>query len=164
MTETMNETVELEEEDTLKGKVLVFLIDNEEYGIEIRYVTEIIGIQTITQVPELPSYIKGVINLRGKIIPIMDVRIRFKKEAREYDDRTCIIVVDIQGIPIGLVVDRVSEVISIPDEDIAPPPDLNRAFQKYIKGIGKVGDQVKLLLDADKLLEDDEIERLSEFN
>lgn len=141
------------EEDTQKGKYLTFSLGNEFYGIEIKYVIEIIGIQTITEVPELPEYIKGIINLRGKIIPVMDVRIRFNKKTRDYDDRTCIIVVDIKDISIGLVVDCVSEVLSISDENMSPPPSFSGNSQNnYIKGIGKVGSDVKLLLDCEKLL------------
>lgn len=149
-----------EEEDTQKGRFLTFQIHSEVYGIEIKYVTEIIGIQPITQVPELPDYMKGIINLRGKIIPVMDVRLRFRKEGVEYSDRTCVIVVDIGLISIGLIVDRVSEVLSILDEEIVPPPDVRQGGNKYIKGIGKVGEEVKLLLDCDKLLNEQELEQL----
>jgi len=161
MAESLEEKTTLEE-DTQRGKFLIFSLAQEEYGFEIKYVTEIIGIQEITPVPELPEYIKGVINLRGKIIPVMDVRIRFKKEAREYDDRTCIIVVDINDISVGLVVDRVSEVVTIQDDDIASPPKLNKAFQhKYIKGVGKVSNEVKLLLDIEKLLSQEKVDNLN---
>lgn len=153
--------IEEQEEDTLKGKYLIFLMGNEMYGMEIRYITEIIGIQPITEVPEMPEYVKGITNLRGKIIPVMDVRLRFKKAAREYDDRTCIIVLDMNDIAIGLVVDSVAEVIAIEDEDIAPPPELNKGGHTYIKGIGKAGGSVKLLLDCQKLLTDDELLSLS---
>lgn len=154
------ELLELEE-DTQKGKFLTFCMGNEMYGIEIQYVTEIIGIQPITEVPELPEYLRGIINLRGKIIPVMDVRLRFKKQFREYDDRTCIVVIDTNDIAIGLIVDSVSEVLAIRDEEIVPPPDINKGGRKYIKAIGKVGSDVKLLLDCEKLLNDDEIECLS---
>jgi purine-binding chemotaxis protein CheW len=150
-----------QEEDTQKGKYLTFILGNESYGIEIKYVTEIIGIQPITEVPELPGYIKGIINLRGKIIPVMDVRLRFRKPYREYNDRTCIIVIDIDSIAIGLIVDSVAEVISIPDTEIVDPPDINKNGNRYIKGIGKVGSEVKLLLDCEKLLNEDEIDSLS---
>lgn len=154
-----------EEEDTLKGKYLVFTIGKEEYGIEIRYVTEIIGIQAITPIPELAEYVKGVINLRGRIIPAMDVRLRFKKQEREYDDRTCIIIIEIRDLSIGLIIDRVSEVVNIPDEEISAPPELNKNFHnRYIKGIGKVGNSVKLVLDCEMLLSEDEIESLSSIN
>ncbi|HEY8463346.1 MAG TPA: chemotaxis protein CheW [Bacillota bacterium] len=148
-------------EDTQKGKYLTFIVDKEAYGIEIRYVTEIIGIQAITAVPELPNYVRGIINLRGKIIPVMDVRLRFKKEFREYNDRTCVIVVDINEISIGLIVDGVSEVLSIPDEDIVPPPQVKNAQNRYIKAIAKVGNEVKLILDCDKLLNDEEMEAIT---
>lgn len=160
MTEMLTQEFLEQEEDTQKGKFLTFSIGSEFYGIEIMYVTEIIGIQSITEVPELPDYIKGIINLRGKIIPVMDVRLRFKKEPREYNDRTCIIVIDINEISIGLIVDSVSEVLSIPDADIVPPPELNKGGNKYIKGIGKVENDVKLILDCNKLLSDEETEIL----
>ncbi len=149
-----------EEEDTQKGRFLTFQINNEVYGIEIKYVTEIIGIQPITEVPELPDYMKGIINLRGKIIPVMDVRLRFKKKPEEYNDRTCVIVIDITNISIGLIVDNVSEVLSIPDEEIVNPPDMKSEGNRYIKGIGKVGSEVKLLLDCDRLLNEQDIEVL----
>ncbi|NJD01915.1 MAG: purine-binding chemotaxis protein CheW [Ruminiclostridium sp.] len=145
-----------QEEDTQKGKFLTFTLGNESYGIEIRYVTEIIGIQPVTEVPELPAYIMGIVNLRGKIIPVMDVRLRFKKTFMEYNDRTCVIVIDIRDISIGLIVDSVSEVLSIPDAEIVDPPDVSRSGNKFVKGIGKVGNEVKLVLDCDKLLNDDD--------
>lgn len=147
-----------EEEDTQKGKYLTFSLGNEFYGIEIEYVTEIIGLQPITEVPELPEYIKGIINLRGKIIPVMDVRLRFQKPFREYNDRTCVIVIDIRDLSMGLVVDSVSEVMTIPDEEIVPPPNVGKGGGKYIKGIGKAGTDVKLILDSDQLLNDVEVE------
>lgn len=154
MAEVAEQGTELQE-DTQKDKYLTFLIDNEYYGIEIRFVTEIIGIQAIASVPELPGYIRGIINLRGKIIPVMDVRLRFRKEFLEYNDRTCIIVIDIGDISIGLIVDSVSEVLSIDEDNVVPPPDLRTGAQnRYIKGIGKVGKDVKLILDCDRLLND----------
>lgn len=150
------------EEDTQKDRFLTFNLDRESYGIEIQYITEIIGIQTITSIPELPDYVKGIINLRGKIIPVMDVRLRFKKEPLEYNDRTCIIVIDIKELSIGLIVDSVAEVITIPVEDIVEPPKVNKDVQnRYIKSIGKVGNDVKLLLDCDRLLTEDEVEDIS---
>lgn len=149
-------------EDTQKGRYLTFSLGKETYGIEIKYVTEIIGIQTITEIPQLPEYVKGIINLRGKIIPVMDVRLRFRKDSREYNDRTCVIVVDINDISIGLIVDNVAEVLTILDEDIVDPPKMNNGTNnKYIKNIGKVGESVKLLLDCEKLLSEDELEDLS---
>ena len=159
MTEAVVQDI-MDEEDTLAGRFLTFLLGSESYGIEIRYVTEIIGIQTITEVPELPDYIRGIINLRGKIIPVMDVRLRFKKSFREYNDRTCVIVVDIQNISIGLIVDSVSEVLAIPEAEIVPPPEVSKEGNKYIRGIGKVGSEVKLLLDCEKLLNDGDMNNI----
>jgi len=150
-------------EDTQKGKFLTFCMGQEFYGIEIKYVTEIIGLQPITEIPEMPEYIKGIINLRGKIIPVMDVRLRFKKPFREYNDRTCIVVIEISEVSIGLIVDTVSEVISISDEEIVAPPNVTKEGNKYIKGIGKVGSDVKLLLDSDKLLNETDLENLSDL-
>ena len=147
-------------EDTQKGKFLTFCLGNEFYGIEIKYVTEIIGLQPITEIPEMPEYIKGIINLRGKIIPVMDVRLRFRKPFREYNDRTCIVVIDIREVSIGLIVDSVSEVISIPAKEIVAPPSVAKDGNKYIKGIGKVGNDVKLLLDSDKLLNETDLENI----
>lgn len=147
------------EEDTQHGRFLTFSLEDEIYGIEIKYVTEIIGIQTITRVPEVPDYVKGIINLRGKIIPVIDVRLKFGKEPMEYDDRTCIIVIDISEVSVGLIVDNVVEVLTIEDDDIAAPPASKTGFEnRYIKGIGKAGEKVYLLLDCVKLLENDEME------
>lgn len=155
-----NEMIDSLQEDTQKGKYLTFSLGNEYYAIEIKYVTEIIGMQPISEVPELPEYVKGIINLRGKIIPVMDVRLRFKKPAVSYNDRTCVIVIDISQISIGLIVDLVSEVMTIPDTDIVPPPEVRHSGNKFIKGIGKVNDEVKLLLDCEKLINDNDIDSL----
>lgn len=162
MTNLLDNNLEFEE-DTQKDRYLTFVVGEECYGIEIRYVTEIIGMQAITVIPEIPDYVKGIINLRGKIIPVIDVRIRFKKEAKTYNDRTCVIVVDIKDFSIGLIVDSVAEVLTIPEQDIVDPPQINKGvYNRYIKKIGKVGTEVKLLLDCDKLLTDTELEVLSE--
>jgi len=147
-----------EDEDTQKDKFLTFTVGKEDYGLEIYHVTEIIGIQKITEVPDMPDYVKGVINLRGKVIPIMDVRKRFKFAERAYDDRTCIVVVHINETSLGLVVDTVKEVSDIPEKDIQPPPEIaegNRQF--FIRGLGKVEEEVKILLDAEKLLTKSEL-------
>lgn len=158
MSEVVGDLIE-QEEDTQHGKYLTFKLGNEVFGIEIKYVTEIIGIQPITEVPEVPVYVRGIINLRGKIIPVIDVRLKFKKDAIAYNDRTCIVVIDILDVSVGLIVDNVAEVLSITDENIVPPPDYKTGFQnKYIKGIGKSGNEVKLLLDCEKLLTEDELE------
>lgn len=159
MADILNEVTA--EEDTQKNKFLTFSLGNEVYGIEIKYVIEIVGMHKITEVPELPVYVKGIINLRGKIIPVLDVRLRFRKEPRDYNDRTCIIVVDVMEVSVGLIVDTVAEVLSIAEQDIVAPPQIDHYHQKYIKAIGKVGKEVKLLLDCNKLLNDNEIETLS---
>ena len=153
------------EEDTQKDKYLTFVLGNEVYGLDISFVTEIIGIQEITEVPELPKYIRGIINLRGQIIPVMDVRLRFKKPVIEYTDRTCVIVIEIMEVSVGLIVDGVAEVLSIDQDDIVPPPDIKtNVSSKFIKGIGKVDNSVKLLLDCNKLLNYEEMEVLDSIN
>ncbi|MDD3174768.1 MAG: chemotaxis protein CheW [Herbinix sp.] len=160
----MADAVELlaleEEEDTQKDRYLTFALSNELYGIEIKHVTEIIGVQPITKVPELPEYICGIINLRGKIIPVMDVRLRFKKQFREYNDRTCVIVIDIINSTMGLIVDSVEEVLTITDSEIVVPSEANMIRNKYIKGIGKVGNEVKLLLECNRLLNIDDLDKI----
>jgi purine-binding chemotaxis protein CheW len=147
----------LEEEDTMKDKYLTFLLDQDVYAVEIRYVIEIIGVQDITEVPELPEYIKGVINIRGKIVPVMDVRLRFNKPEKQYTDRTCTIVIQYEKISIGLIVDTVADVIIIGEENVIDTPSIGRTIDmRFVKKIGKVGDKVKLLLDCHNLLTEEE--------
>jgi len=142
-----------DDEDTQKDKFLTFRVGDEDYGIEIRRVTEIIGIQKITAVPDMPEFVKGVINLRGKVIPVLDMRRRFSLEDRDYDERTCIVVVDVAEAAVGLVVDTVNEVADIPEEQIEPAPEINKGGNNLmIQGLGKVGEEVKILLDVNKLL------------
>ena len=149
----MNSEAEvLLEEDTQKNKFLTFVIGNENYGIDIKVVTEIIGIQTITTIPEMPDYVKGIINLRGKINPVIDMRLKFKKNYVPYNDRTCIVIIEVEGIAVGLIIDSVSEVIEIAEENIVLPPNVNNNRNKYVKEIGKVGTEVKLILDYYKLI------------
>ena len=157
------ETLE-EQEDTQHGRYLTFNVGEEVFGIEIEYVTEIISMQPITKIPQIVDYIKGIINLRGKIIPVIDIRLKFKKDSIAYDDRTCIIVIDTQDIIVGLIVDKVSEVMTIDDEDIAPPPSNKTGIRnRYIKGIGKIDGEVKLLLDCKMLFDEDETQSISEI-
>ena len=157
MTGAIDHIIEFEG-DTLQNRYLTFLIGQEVYGIEVKYVTEIVGMQTITEMPEFPHYVKGIMNLRGKIIAVVDVRLRFKKEPKEYDDRTCIIVVDFKGTSIGLIVDTVSEVITIPEEDVTDAPQFNKSLQnKCIRKIGKVGEDIRLLVDCEKLISDEDL-------
>ena len=152
-----------DEEDTQKDKYLTFHLANEDYGIEIRYVTEIIGIQKITEVPDMPDFVKGVINLRGKVIPVMDVRIRFKLPPRDYDERTCIIVVDINETSVGLVVDEVREVADIPEDQVEPPPKTSmKEGSRYIQGMGKIDKEVKIILNVSQLLYEKQLEQIDE--
>jgi len=154
--------VDDDEDDSQKDKFLTFRIGNEDYGIEISYVIEIVGIQQITEVPDMPDFLKGVINLRGRVIPVMDVRVRFRMQAREFDDRTCIVVVNLGETAVGLIVDTVNEVLSIPASEISKPPRVSRGEgSRFVRGMGKVGDAVKILLDLNKLLNDSEMEAVA---
>lgn len=142
------------ERDENEAKYLTFTIGQVSYALEIGIVTEIIGLQKITPVPNVPPFIKGVINLRGKVIPVMDVRARFHLEEQLYHDRTCIIVVEVEGSSVGLVVDAVSEVLDLPEQNIEPTPSLGQSTEsRCISGLGKVGDEVKLILNAKQLLD-----------
>ena len=155
------------ERDTQKGKYVTFKSGNEYFGLKIQYVNEIIVFQEITKIPESEDYIKGLINLRGKIIPVIDVRMRIKQEPFEYTDRTCIIVVNVKNIVVGLIVEKIAEVVEIQDENIIPSPSVGKADKsqnKYVYAIGKVGDKVNLLLDPDRLLNDEEINALDTTN
>ncbi len=142
-----------ETEDGQSGKFLTFMLGDDAYGLTIRVVTEIVCLQDITPAPNFPDYIKGIINLRGKVIPVMDVRARFKMLAREPDERTCIVVVRVDGQSVGLIVDTVSEVVDIDDAQIEPPPKLHAgAGSPVIQGVGKLEDGVKILLNAHTLI------------
>ncbi len=164
MTTILNEA-SFEQEDTQHGRYLTFSLGDEEYGIEIRYVTEIIGLQPVTAIPEAPEYVRGIVNLRGKIIPVIDMRLKLKKPAIAYTDRTCIVVLDTGRQSAGIIVDRVSEVISIDDEQVVPPPDIRSGIQnRYIKGIGKANGTVKLLLDCQELFLGQEAQAVSGNN
>lgn len=144
-----------------EGKYLTFSLGGEEYGLEILKVKEIIGIMNITLVPQMPPYVKGVINLRGKVIPVVDLRLKFGMEALEYNERTCIIVVDIAGaagnkVIMGIVVDCVSEVLNIKGDEIEEAPTFGvKLNTDYILGMAKIKGYVKILLDIDKVLTTD---------
>jgi purine-binding chemotaxis protein CheW len=145
------------DEDTQKDRFLSFKIADEDYAIEIKYIIEIIGIQRITKVPNISDFIKGIINLRGNIIPVVDVRKRFNLNEIDYNDRTCIIVVRLSNTSIGLIVDEVQEVVNIMEDHIAPPPPTNKGtHSKFIQGIGRIGKSVKILLNINRLLYEDE--------
>lgn len=152
-TTTVNNTLQ-EAEETQKDLFLTFRLGDEDYGMEIFHVTEIVGIQKITEVPAMPEFIKGVINLRGSVIPVMDVRLKFGMAERPYDDRTCLIVVCVNETTTALVVDCVNEVSEIPSNQIEPSPRTGRESGGYISGMGKLGDSVKILLNMDELLND----------
>ena len=152
------------EREEPKKRFMTFRSSNEIYGISLDNVHEIIGLQQYTSVPETEDYIMGLINLRGKVIPIIDVRIRFGKEPLQYNDRTSVIVIQVKDTVIGLIVDGIEGVVDIHEKEILPPPsvsNLRSQAQKYVFGI--VNSEVKLLLDPEKLIYDAEDEQMSEL-
>jgi purine-binding chemotaxis protein CheW len=148
------------EENNIDDMYLTFGVATEEYGIGIGFVTEIVGMQRVMEVPDVPHFIKGVINLRGKVIPVMDVRARFGMPEKPYTERTVIIVLDVDGVPIGLVVDNVSEVLEIAERQIDRPPQFGaqRAGAGVIRGLGRQGDRVAIILDTQRLVSDQAID------
>ena len=143
--------------DTRSGKYLTFQLGQEEFGIRVLKVREIMGIQEITRVPQTPPHVKGVINLRGKVVPVIDLRLKFGLPAADYTQRTCIIVTEIMGesglILVGAIVDGVSEVVNLAASDIEDTPDFgDDAAGQYLLGMAKVKGKVKILLDIDKVL------------
>lgn len=148
-----------------EGKYLTFSLMNEEYGIGILKVKEIIGMMPITPVPRTPEFVKGVINLRGKVIPVIDLRLKFNIEEIDYTERTCIVVVEILSqdttVMVGIVVDSVSEVLNIKAEEIEETPEFGASLDvEYILGMAKIDDSVKILLDINRVLKDQEIQIL----
>lgn len=142
------------EENNIDDMYLTFGVSGEEYGLGIAFVTEIVGMQKVMPVPDVPAFIKGVINLRGKVIPVMDVRRRFDMDEKPYTERTVIIVLDVSAVPIGLVVDNVSDVLEIPPSQIDPAPKFGsgRSHDSLIRGLGKSGDRVAVILDIRRLV------------
>ncbi|HCM25411.1 MAG: chemotaxis protein CheW [Treponema sp. GWB1_62_6] len=161
--ELLDDMLDDDDEDTQANKYLCFRIDTESYGIEIRHVIEIVEVQRISEVPDLPPYVKGVINLRGKVIPVVDLRLRFGMSERVYDDRTCIVVSEIEGVTLGFLVDTVEEVLEIPESQVEPAPCFKSVSgqERYIAGMGKVGTAVKILLDVEKLVMDEDVRSVS---
>ena len=154
-----NTTTGLEEAE----KVLTFAVGEQIYGIEIPYVIEIIGIQHITELPNMPNSIKGIMNVRGKIIPVMDIRSRFGKEEIPYDDFTCIIIISVDDDSLGIIVDRVEEVINVTADDIADTPDYKSVnASKYIDYIVDMNGGIKLVLDCRILIETKDVATISE--
>ena len=153
----------------LAGKYLTFALADEEYGIGILKVREIIGLMEITAVPQTPPYVKGVINLRGRVIPVLELRAKFGMPAQEYNDRTCIIVVEVRTesgtIQVGMLVDSVSEVLNITAEEIEPPPSFGatQVDTNAILGMAKIKGEVKILLDANSVVGEGLLEKFSEM-
>jgi len=148
------------------GKYLTFQLGNEEFAIQVLCVREIMGVQEITAVPQTPSHVKGVINLRGKVIPVVDLRLKFGLPELEYTQRTCIIVVQIQGevdkLMIGVIVDAVSEVLTLQGSEIEDTPDFgNGVPTPYLLGMAKIKGKVKILLDIDRLLSAQDVSGLT---
>lgn len=161
LTETMDQAIKVIRDDR-EGKYLTFALADEEYGISILKVKEIIGMMQITNVPQTPGFVKGVINLRGKVIPVVALRLKFGMEEIDYTDRTCIIVVEITGssgtVLMGIGVDSVSEVLNIKGEDIEDAPTFGASLDtEYILGMAKIEGGVKILLDIDRVISAEEI-------
>jgi len=147
------------------GKYLTFTLADEDYGISIKKIREIIGMMPVTKVPRVNAFVKGVINLRGKVIPVIDLRLRFGMEEIEHTDRTCIVIVEIEAgqttVQMGIVVDSVSEVLNIQEDDIQPPPDLSAGNRtRYILGMARMEGAVKILVDIDQVLGEAEVKKL----
>ena len=148
--ETVGDTSEME------GRYLTFWTDGQLFGVPIADVVQIVGMQEVTEIPEFPVYAKGIINLRGKVVPVIDVRLKFNQPERPYDDKTCIIVVTVDGMQVGLIVDSVAEVVTVGADQSSAPPDLgSRSGDKYLSAIAKVGDKVILNIDCDKFFQSD---------
>ena len=149
-------------QQTKAGKYLTFVLAEEEYGLEILKVREINGIMDITAVPRVPNYIKGVINLRGKVIPVIDLRLKFGMEETPHTSETCVIVVHVKGVLMGIVVDCVSEVLDVAAEDIEESPSFGTTVNTdFILGMGKAKGSVKILLDIEKVLVDTEFAQVA---
>ncbi len=144
--------------DEINGKYLTFWTDNQLFGIPISNVVQIVSVQKITKVPDFPVYAKGIIDIRGSIIPVIDVRLRFHRQEIPYNEKTCIIVTNIQDNLIGFIVDSVDEVAKIEAENISNPPKVStKNTDDYLTGIAKLGNKVVLLLDSEKILNNEEI-------
>jgi len=162
MTMTANDTGSA---DARAGKYLTFQLATEEFGIRVLKVREIMGIQEITAVPQTPAHIKGVINLRGKVVPVVDLRLKFGVAAADYTQRTCIIVTQVQGesgpVMMGIVVDGVSEVLNLTGAEIEDTPDFGEEISgSYLLGMAKVKGKVKILLDIDRVLSTQDMHNL----
>lgn len=160
---TLNMQFDTTDTSEMDGKYLTFWTDNQLFAVPIADVVQIVGVQTITEIPEFPYYAKGIINLRGSIIPIIDVRVRFGKPEVPYNEHTCIIVANIRDTLIGFIVEGVDEVTAIEDEEIAPPPTFSGDRQsEYLTGVGKHDNRVILLLDTQKILSDEQMQSFAQ--
>ncbi len=147
-----------------EGKYLTFVIGTEEYGIEILKVREIIGIMGITNVPQTPDYMKGVINLRGKVIPVIDLRLKFAMTELKHTQETCTIVVEVNGSLIGIIVDTVSEVVDIGSEEVEDAPQFGQGIDtNFIIGLGKVNEMIIILLDIEQVMTIEELEMVEQM-
>jgi len=151
--------------DARAGKYLIFHLEEEEFGLQVQKVREIMGVQDVTKVPQTPGYVKGVINLRGKVIPVVDLRLKFSMPVKEYTPRTCIIVVQVAGdrgpMLMGLVVDGVVEVLHVAGADVEDTPCFGKEVEiPYVMGLAKLKGKVKILLDVDQVMTARELVRL----
>lgn len=163
--ETLYSESDLSITDEMKGQYLTFWTDKQLYGVPISDVVQIVGIQEITDIPDFPEYAKGIINLRGSIIPIIDVRLRFHKTEIPYNERTCIIVTNIDDLYVGFIVDAVDEVADIGDDNISAPPKVTNestSSNAYLTGIAKLDNRVVLILDTSKMLSEKDMSSIKE--
>ena len=152
-------------QDSEAVRYLIFSLGEEKYGIEIKAVSEIIGMHPITKIPKMPDFIRGVINLRGKTVPVIDVRVRFGKKSEDYGDRTTIVVVHMNEMQVGIIVDKAHDIIYLGDESVLPPPDFKTGFlNRFINKIGLIDDKMYLLIDCDKLIKNEDMESIKRIN
>ncbi len=145
------------------NQYVTFLIGSEVYGVEVLRVQEIIGMTRVTQVPNSMHFMKGVINLRGTVVPVVDMRLRFAMDEKDYDNFTVILIVEVKGTMIGMIVDSVSDVVNIPVKDIQDTPHFSASIRTdYIKGIGRIEEDLVIVLDVDKILSHEEIEKIEQ--
>jgi purine-binding chemotaxis protein CheW len=166
--EEVQELIKSGDESSLAGKYLTFKLGNEEYGLEILKVREIIGVMDITKIPRAPEFIRGVINLRGKVNPIVDTRVKFEMETVEDTELTCIIIVEVfknkEAIEMGIIVDTVSEVLDIQESEIEDTPEFGGGIDtKFILGMAKAKDGVKILLDINKVLTGEDFKEINKI-
>ena len=156
--------------DHLAGKYLTFFLENEEYGVDVLNVQEIISMVNITRVPQTPPFVKGVINLRGLVIPVIDLRLKFHMEGQEYTKKTCIMVVEVRTDErkphsMGLIIDKISEVLNLEGKDIEPTPEFGASIKtEFITGVAKHNGSIKILLDINAVLSAEEMGMIQQLN